>query len=200
MSWRLAPAVAAGLSQATERWPGRSRASDGTIGDPRHAAAGTSEHNPDRRGVVLAFDLTDDPAAGCDAHALVRAAVDRRDRRILYVISRRRIWSTARAAEGWRPYNGGNPHVKHAHVSVARAHEDDTSPWWPAPVLTVQSVTPTVQEDDMFIYNDGRTTFLREPGASIALGEMADVKALHAAGVGDAGRLSDATCARLAAK
>lgn len=129
MTWHVVPAVKAGLREATERWPNRNKASDGTIGDVAHSNR-TSDHNPDDRGAVLAFDLTHDPSNGCDAHALVRAAVDRRDRRIKYAISNGRIWSATRAAEGWRRYRGSNPHAKHVHVSVNRAHEDDTAPWW----------------------------------------------------------------------
>lgn len=136
MSWRPAPAVSAALGEATRRWPKRSRKSDGTVSSERHKKQNPkSDHDPDERGVVLALDLTHDPANGCDAHELVRAAVARRDPRIKYAISQDRIWSKKRAAEGWRPYMPRNPgrnrHDKHAHISVDRAHEDDTSPWWP---------------------------------------------------------------------
>ncbi len=129
--YTVAPAAAAALRQATQRWPNRDRSSDGTIGDPAHSSR-TSDHNPAEDGYVYAFDLTNDPARGCDAHALVRAAVARRDPRVRYAISNGRIWSAARAAEGWRPYSGPNPHTKHAHVSITRAFRDDTRPWWPA--------------------------------------------------------------------
>lgn len=145
MSWRPAPAVQAALAEATRRWPKRSRVADGTIGDLRHSST-TSDHNPDSRGVVLAFDLTHDPRNGCDAHALVRAAVDRRDRRVKYAISQGQIWSRKRAGEGWRPYRGSNPHDKHAHVSVERAWENDTGDWWPQPKPTPPDPE---QEDDM---------------------------------------------------
>lgn len=145
MSWRVAPAVVAALDEATRRWPRRSRTADGTIGDPAHARRGpASDHNPDERGVVLAFDLTHDPGNGCDAHALVERAVARRDPRIKYAISRRRIWSSARAAEGWRPYTGANPHQAHAHVSVKRSQENDTRDWWPA-----DPAADDPEEDDM---------------------------------------------------
>jgi hypothetical protein len=131
MGWYVVPAVRSALDEATRRWPNRSRTSDGTIGDVKHSSR-TSDHNPrPDDGAVTAFDLTHDPANGCDAHALVRAAAERGDPRIKYAISNRRIWSYARRGEGWRPYRGPNPHEKHAHVSVARAHEDDTSAWWP---------------------------------------------------------------------
>lgn len=135
----IARACTAALQQASSLWPKRRRSSDGTIGDQAHRAR-RSWHNPskpdgtpDPDGVVYAFDLSHDPANGCDAHALVRAAVARRDRRVLQAISDRRIWTKARAAEGWRPYSGQNPHTKHAHVTVDPRFADDTSPWWVLP-------------------------------------------------------------------
>jgi hypothetical protein len=143
MAYTIAPAAKAALSEATHRWPRRSRACDGTIGDTAHSSR-TSDHNPNEYGEVLAFDLTHDPAAGCDAHALVRAAVARRDRRIKYAISEGRIWSRARAAEGWRPYAGSNRHDKHAHVSVDRRWRNDTSPWW-----ATAPAQPAPREDDL---------------------------------------------------
>lgn len=138
--YTIAPAAAAALGQATLLWPERSRLSDGLKGDDAHAAR-ESWHNPcDRNGdyqpdgVVCAFDLTHDPVNGCDAHKLVRAAVARGDQRISEAISLDRIWTRARAAEGWRRYKPTDPnrnrHEKHAHVTVAWAHRNDTSPWW----------------------------------------------------------------------
>jgi hypothetical protein len=140
-SFTIAPAARAALEEATRRWPRRSKVSDGTIGDPAHRDR-PSDHNPDRDGVVLAFDLTHDPGAGCDAHRLVRLAVARRDPRIKYAISQGRIWSAERAGEGWRTYNGSNPHHKHAHVSVRKQFADDTRPWW-------ATTAPKPQEPDL---------------------------------------------------
>jgi hypothetical protein len=132
MAWHVVPAAKAALAEATQRWPNRNRASDGTIGDPAHSSR-VSDHNPRADGAVTAFDLTCDTANGCDSHKLVREAVARGDKRIKYAISQRQIWSYARRREGWRPYYGPNPHDKHAHVSVERRHENDTSPWWGVP-------------------------------------------------------------------
>lgn len=146
--WTIAPAASAALGQATLLWPERSRASDGTIGDPAHFSR-RSWHNPCNRygtyvkgGTVCAFDLTHDPLHGCDAHRLVRELVARGDQRVSEVISRGQIWTRARAAEGWRAYDGANRHDKHAHVTVAWAHRNDTSPWW-------RTSEPVDQEDDM---------------------------------------------------
>lgn len=136
MAYKIAPAAKAALAEATDRWPNRSRKSDGTVGDARHRNR-RSWHNPSKPdgtphpdGTVYAFDLTHDPANGVDAHALVRAAVARGDRRVLEAISNSKIWTKKRAAEGWREYSGSNPHDKHAHVSVDPKFADDTSPWW----------------------------------------------------------------------
>ncbi len=134
MSWHAVSAVKAALAEATERWPKRNRASDGTVSSAQHRIRNpSSDHDPDERGAVLAFDLTSDPESGCDAHKLVREAVARGDKRIRYAISNGRIWSRARRKEGWRPYSGSNDHTLHAHVSVERRYENDTSPWWAAP-------------------------------------------------------------------
>jgi hypothetical protein len=132
----VAPAARAALTQATALAPGRSTASDGLTGDAAHRDR-VSLHNPshgdgvwDDDGVVLAFDLTHDPAAGCDAHQLVRDAVARHDPRIREAISLDRIWTLARSGEGWRPYNGPNPHTRHAHVGLTWDFRNDTRPWW----------------------------------------------------------------------
>ncbi len=163
MTWHAVPAVKAALAEATERWPNRNKASDGTIGDPAHSNR-TSDHNPDERGHVLAFDLTCDLDNGCDAHALVREAVARGDRRIKYAISQRQIWSHARRKEGWRPYSGPNPHEKHAHISVERRHENDTSPWWPTPE------PPPSVEEDMRLHPDDIELIAKRTAAHVADG------------------------------
>lgn len=38
---------------------------------------------------------------------------------VTYVIWYRRIWSVARASEGWRPYSGDSEHTDHVHVSFS---------------------------------------------------------------------------------
>lgn len=148
----VAPAALALLQQATARAPERSRLSDGLKGDADHADR-PSWHNPNKRrqtvtpeydpnGVVLAVDLTHDPSKGCDAHQMARDAVARNDPRIYEAISQRRIWTRLRAAEGWRPYGGDNPHEKHCHLSLTWAGRNDVSPWW------------RDEEDDMALSDD----------------------------------------------
>ncbi len=137
----IAPAATALLEQADARAPDRDRQHDGRLGNEAHQQR-PSWHNPNRRrqtvkpefdprdGICLGVDLTHDPHAGVDAHALVRAAVARRDPRIYEAISGGQIWTLLRADEGWRPYGGENPHDEHAHLSLTYAHAHDTSPWW----------------------------------------------------------------------
>lgn len=128
------PSIKVAFSQANTLWPARSRASDGTIGDARHASS-VSDHNPDSRGIVHAFDLTHDPAHGVDCNVLADLLVKRVMRgaefRVKLIIWDRRIWNPSRSMT-WRPYTGSNPHTKHMHVSIlpGAGAENDTSPWW----------------------------------------------------------------------
>ena len=123
---RVAPAAQSILDQATRLRPRRSKASDGTIGDRAHRLR-RSDHNPDRQGVVLAADLTHDPRNGMDAHAWARWLAGRNDRRVKYIISNGQVWYPGR---GWKKYRGSNKHVKHVHVSINKAYQNDTSPWF----------------------------------------------------------------------
>lgn len=127
--FKVAPSANSALSQATQKWPKRSRASDGTIGDAAHSHR-KSDHNPDAEGVVHAFDLTHDPVNGVDCEKLATHLVKRRDVRVKYIIWNHRICNANTWA--WRAYSGTNPHSKHMHVSIkdSDAAETDTSPWW----------------------------------------------------------------------
>lgn len=140
-----APACRAALTQATVRWPGRRKASDGIVSSDAHRRQNpVSDHDHGN-----AFDLTHDPGHGVDCHALAVQLVDAakvgREPRAKYVIWNRRI---ASAAHGWRwrDYDGSNPHDKHMHVSIYARHRGDTSPWWDGrePVYT----TPAPVEED----------------------------------------------------
>jgi peptidoglycan hydrolase-like protein with peptidoglycan-binding domain len=118
---REAPACRKALNDATRRWPSRDRRSDGIMGDARHQQH-KSDHN-----LGNAVDVTHDPSVGCDG-ALI-AALAQRDPRVTYVIFNRRIWSRARAAEGWRAYHGENPHNHHCHISIKAGSRDDLRDW-----------------------------------------------------------------------
>jgi hypothetical protein len=120
-----APACKRALADATAKWPSRSRASDGIMGDAAHQLR-PSDHN-----LGNAVDVTHDPGAGCDGTLLAELALT--DDRVTYVIWNRRIKSRARAAEGWRPYTGTNPHTHHVHISIDAAKRVDARPWPWAP-------------------------------------------------------------------
>jgi hypothetical protein len=126
MSYYLAPSLVALRDEVNARWPGRSKASDGWIGDTSHSAR-KSDHNPDwdAGGVVRAIDVT---KAGIDMGAFLAAVIG--DPRVWYVIHDGHIYSRT---YGWerRRYTGANKHTIHAHVSIrhGRAYETDTSRW-----------------------------------------------------------------------
>ena len=135
---REAPACRKALNDATRRWPNRDRRSDGIMGDARHQAT-KSDHN-----LGNAVDVTHDPSVGCDG-ALI-AALAQRDPRVTYVIFNRRIWSKARAAEGWRPYHGVNPHNHHCHISIKAGSRDDLRDWaWVSASSSAVPGAPTPQ-------------------------------------------------------
>jgi hypothetical protein len=134
--WRVARSLDVLVAEVDAAAPRRSKRSDGSIGDARHTSV-SSDHNPDPRGVVRARDFTHDPSGGLDAAALAEHLRGRRDARVKYVISDRRI-ASPEARDGaapwaWRPYTGTNPHTSHVHVSVvAGGKADDLAPWgWP---------------------------------------------------------------------
>lgn len=120
-TWTLAPALSALLREVNARWPHRSKASDGTIGDTAHSTR-KSEHNPDAKGVVRAVDIT---VAGIDKAALLKVVIG--DSRVHYVISDRKIYSRTNS---WAPraYTGANPHDKHVHISL-RNRTSESADW-----------------------------------------------------------------------
>ncbi|HEX8450271.1 MAG TPA: hypothetical protein VF652_11835, partial [Allosphingosinicella sp.] len=136
--WRVARSLETLLAQVNAWAPGRSKASDGAIGDAAHASRG-SDHNPwivdSGIGVVTARDFTHDPAHGCDGNKLSELLRASRDPRIKYIIWNRRICaSEAKGGQppwAWRPYSGANPHNHHMHLSVAstKALYDSTESW-----------------------------------------------------------------------
>lgn len=131
-TWRLARSLEALRSAANKAAPKRSKLSDGTIGDAAHSSR-TSDHNPNKAGVVQGMDLTHDPAGGLDSYWLAEQLLLSRDPRIKYVISNGKIASGAggKSPWKWRPYTGANKHNHHVHISVKDAPNqyDSTAPW-----------------------------------------------------------------------
>jgi hypothetical protein len=140
----LVKSLQAFRAEANARYPDRDKTSDGWIGDTAHAAR-ESDHNPDERGFVHAYDLDEDldgnqaDSAGA-LDFLAEHIRTSRDHRVKYVIYEGRIFAGRFGPKpwNWRPYEGTSPHDKHMHVSVLDDYvgENDVSPWFP-------------QEDDM---------------------------------------------------
>ncbi len=120
MSWRLARSLEKLRTQVNIKWPDRSKASDGSVGDLSHSAR-PSDHNP-VNGIVHAIDITHDPLHGFDSYAFADMLLKNRDTRIKYIISNRRIGSgdIGPVPWMWRPYTGANPHDHHCHISVKK--------------------------------------------------------------------------------
>lgn len=124
MAWYLAPSLAVLRAEVNARWPGRDHTSDGSIGDAAHQAS-TSDHNPNSREAVDAWDMDKD-GVGVDE---VIAAFERHPS-AHYWIWQRQI---ASSDDGWRrrPYSGSNPHTMHVHFSIKQSAgaEQDRRPW-----------------------------------------------------------------------
>jgi hypothetical protein len=124
MAWYLAPSLAVLRTEINTRWPGRDRASDGTIGDRRHQLS-RSDHNENARGSVNAADFDED---GIDFDEVFEAI--KRHPSARYVIYEETLYHRDR---GWQPedYNGDNPHDRHFHLSIdqTRTAEQDRRPW-----------------------------------------------------------------------
>lgn len=154
MAWRLANSLTQLRNQVNASYPNRNKASDGTIGDAAHSAS-WSDHNPNAAGVVCALDLTNDPGNGFNAHVLADQIRKDRHPNLKYIISNSRICG-AWTGWNWWPYNGVNPHSKHAHFSVGVGSDgrsqqpyDDTTNWSlvggstpPQPAPTPPPVSP----------------------------------------------------------
>lgn len=135
MAWRLAKSLVVLRDEVDAVAPGRSTASDGTIGDDAHQGT-ASDHNPNGADVVCAIDFTHDPGNGADMHQFAEHIKRRNGPAVKYVIWNRRIWSKAKNDQGWRAYGGSNPHTRHMHVSAGVGSDgqstgpyDDTTSW-----------------------------------------------------------------------
>jgi hypothetical protein len=114
--------------QIDDCFPDRDRASDGWIGDSKHAAR-KSDHNPDAQGWVRALDIDSDldRAKGTSVYLADQLReYAKSTRRITYIIhmgkicSRKSLWR-------WVKYRGFNKHTSHIHVSFAKTADNDSS-------------------------------------------------------------------------
>lgn len=155
--WRVIASLLVLRDQVDEIAPDRATGADGTIGDAAHQAT-NSDHNPHYVAgvgseIVTALDLTHDPAGGFDSYVFAEILRVHRDRRIEYVISNRRIFSSyatsSRPAWAWGPYSGIDPHTGHVHVSALDAPISDTSTRW-----NLEGFTMAITADDVdFMWN-----------------------------------------------
>lgn len=161
MAWRVAKSLMVLRKQIDDAFIGRSKASDGTIGDERHQSS-NSDHNPwvkdGKMGVVTALDITNDPAHGVHSRKLAEALVASQDPRIKYLISDGEICSglgQKTPAWKWRPFSGSNQHRHHFHISVqsTKALYDDESAW------NFRSDRYYVDQERVIVFNimDGQT-------------------------------------------
>ena len=124
MSWHLAPSLVQLRNEVNARWPRRPKGSDGTIGDASHSAR-ASDHNPNNRDSVNAFDIT---YPGVDPKVIIAAVAKHPAGN--YVIFDRKIY---RRNNGWKaePYSGASPHTEHLHVSILQtvAAEQSKAKW-----------------------------------------------------------------------
>lgn len=148
-AWRVAESLEVLRRQINAKFPGRSLAADGGIGDAAHASR-NSDHNPfvvyKGVGIVRARDFTHDPLHGLDAGKLAEVIRASADPRVNYIISNGRI---ANSGKPWRKYSGPNPHNKHFHVSVSTDPKlfDDATLWKidSVPVLIVAEAPKVIE-------------------------------------------------------
>lgn len=136
----LSAVLVEGRAEINTVWPGRSKASDGWIGDLAHQREGwpASKHEPNPRGYVHAIDVT---WPGVDVARII-AVFQRLPHAYLWIFNRQ----IALKRDGWvrRQYNGSSPHTEHIHLeddSSADA-EHDSSRWGLTATLVVQPLPP----------------------------------------------------------
>ena len=141
MTYTIAPSAKFILADADRVAPGRSKASDGTIGDTAHQRQGIlSDHNPDpKTGIVHAADVTNDPSKGMDtwhwAQIIAGRMVAGAEKRVKYLVSNNGshdvIFNLA-VSPVWRLNGSGSSHGNHLHTSIlyTSAAENDCTPYF----------------------------------------------------------------------
>lgn len=167
-AYRMVEALKVFRDQVNKLAPGRSKASDGWIGDVKHQAR-HSDHNPEPDGTVDAFDLTNDPNGGVDTALIAEELLKSRDRRISYIICNGRIASGAQGPKPWtwRKYSGANGHYHHMHLSVLDENQDDKTPWkidaaFKPTSKPQESTKLTKQQEDSVMHFGSKGDFVKE--------------------------------------
>jgi hypothetical protein len=130
--------------QIDRRWPKRDKRSDGWIGDKAHANR-TSDHNPNKAGVVHAIDIDENMGKGSarngrTARRLANQLLDYAasglpgSNRLKYVVYENRIASGTYRKTWWTWRHGNWGHEAHIHVSFTAAADRDGSVF-PLPIL-----------------------------------------------------------------
>jgi hypothetical protein len=162
-TYQLVPSLVKLRSEFNALSPNRDKASDGWIGDARHAAS-VSDHNPDANGDVHAIDVDVDlKTPGLSMEKVVQFLLARcrsgQERRLKYVIYNRRIWA---ASGDWRTqdYRGVNPHDHHAHFSgkYDTASETSVASW---------HLTDLLEDDDMPLNDADKAWISKEIGKQV---------------------------------
>jgi hypothetical protein len=118
--------------QFDDSFPDRDRRSDGWVGDLRHQSRSTSDHNPDKNGIVHAIDVDRDVSGSAkpdlmpDIADQIRLCAKAGDKRISYIIFNGKI-ASSRMGWRWRKYSGINAHNHHCHISFTSAGDTDSS-------------------------------------------------------------------------
>lgn len=143
VSWRFAKTLATFESELNRAYPKRDKTSDGKLGNLSHQAT-KSDHNPDSRGVVCAFDVDEDLLGPTDAYPsfhsgraaaplvaeILKLARAGKLPQLYYLIYEGKIYSRTYGFRE-RKYEGASPHDHHFHLSVYHdaKHADSTKPW-----------------------------------------------------------------------
>jgi hypothetical protein len=181
MTWRVAKSLLQLRDQINAAYPNRDHTSDGTIGDARHQAEKSSDHNPwvkDSHGIGVVTGMDTDEDLSPSIHSIegiVDAIRKSRDRRVKYIIYEKRITVKDSDLQEWKPYHGVNPHDHHAHISVFPdpALYDDDAPWDIGDAVVI-STPVTVGQPELRIGAKGDAV-KRLQLALRAHGEMIDV-------------------------
>lgn len=197
-NWSVCECIVTIVSEANKIAPGRSQASDGTIGDQAHQSR-KSDHNPDIYRKVCAVDITHDPAHGFDAWKVANNLADKiirgTEKRIEYIVAFNgkvtQIFSYKFfGGWKWRSYSGDS-HASHIHISFVhtRSINSQIQPFGigaatPPPVI--KPVTPKGQPVYFAKKSNSAAIFLITANGKVGMNTPAELaenqKALAAAG------------------